>query len=141
MALGLCSDENIVQSDRLTLWNDFNHAWLTLLQKQLELTDQAEAANPQLTAIARDSTLDHPAAVASRTAMGIASMLTPGQTILSRPELEALGDELVRMCDTVMHRALVDYQIGVAEERIIQGKFVCESLILLPCETFPFFAV
>lgn len=33
--------------------------------------------------------------------------------------MEALGRELVRLCDSVQDLGLVDYQMGVAEEEII----------------------
>lgn len=43
------------------------------------------------------------------------------QTLLSKEALERMGDELVAHCDTLGKYGLVDYQMGVAEEEIIDG--------------------
>jgi hypothetical protein len=36
---GLNIDDQNLHADRIKLWNDFNHAWLGLLQKQKDLTE------------------------------------------------------------------------------------------------------
>ncbi|KAI6310642.1 hypothetical protein MCOR29_008547 [Pyricularia oryzae] len=40
--LGLTSDDQTLYNDRIKLWNDFNHAWLSLLQKQKELMESGQ---------------------------------------------------------------------------------------------------
>jgi hypothetical protein len=41
------------------------------------------------------------------------------QSIMSQQTLEQLSRELVRLCDSVERHGLVDYQMGVAEEEIM----------------------
>lgn len=36
--------------------------------------------------------------------------------------LERMGDEVVRLCDTMERHGLVDYQMGVWEEEIISSE-------------------
>ena len=45
------------------------------------------------------------------------------QSIMSLRDLERLASELVRLCDSVEKHGLVDYQMGVAEEEIMDRKF------------------
>ena len=47
------------------------------------------------------------------------------QAILSTPALEQLARELVRLCDSIEKHGLVDYQMGVAEEEIMDRKLLC----------------
>ena len=47
---------------------------------------------------------------------------------MSSQTLERLSHELVRLCDTVEKHGLVDYQMGVAEEDIMD----CKSLLMFP---------
>ena len=49
----------------------------------------------------------------------------PGQSVLSKTALQHLGDELTRLCDGLEKSGLVDYEMGVWEEEIIQGKPRC----------------
>ncbi len=42
---------------------------------------------------------------------------------MSTNDLERLSSELVRLCDSVEKHGLVDYQMGVAEEEIMDRKF------------------
>lgn len=44
------------------------------------------------------------------------------QSVLSISTLEHMSRELVRLCDSVEKHGLVDYQMGVAEEEIIDCK-------------------
>lgn len=37
--------------------------------------------------------------------------------------MEELGQELVRLCDGISHFGLVDYQMGVAEEEILEREY------------------
>lgn len=43
--------------------------------------------------------------------------------MMDAPMLERLSSELVRLCDSVEKHGLVDYQMGVAEEEIIERTF------------------
>ncbi|KAI1814795.1 hypothetical protein GGS20DRAFT_585166 [Poronia punctata] len=45
--LGLASDEEGFEQERMELWNDFNHAWLALLQKQKEFHLSQNPDQPQ----------------------------------------------------------------------------------------------
>ena len=49
------------------------------------------------------------------------SPLSP-QSLLDKPMLKRLGDELVRLCDGIEQHGLVDYEMGVAEEEIISSE-------------------
>ena len=44
------------------------------------------------------------------------------QSILQEDFMERMGRELVRLCDNMERHGLVDYQMGVWEEEIINGK-------------------
>lgn len=44
------------------------------------------------------------------------------QSILDYQTLEELARELIRLCDGVEKYGLVDYQMGVAEDEIIEGE-------------------
>lgn len=48
--------------------------------------------------------------------------LHDSQSIISVQSLEQLARELVRLCDDVEKHGLVDYQMGVAEEVIMDRK-------------------
>lgn len=52
-------------------------------------------------------------------------------SIMSVQILEHLSRELVRLCDSVEKHGLVDYQMGVAEEEIMDRKYPCETAFLL----------
>jgi hypothetical protein len=45
------------------------------------------------------------------------------QSIISTQGLEQLARELVRLCDDVEKHGLVDYQMGVAEENIMDREY------------------
>ncbi|KAK0651783.1 hypothetical protein B0T16DRAFT_86895 [Cercophora newfieldiana] len=40
--LGLTSDDQNLHSDRIKLWNDFNHAWLAILQAQKDMMESGQ---------------------------------------------------------------------------------------------------
>lgn len=42
--------------------------------------------------------------------------------------INKMAKDLVRMCDNVEKHGLVDYQYGVAEEQIINGKMIYRSI-------------
>ena len=46
---------------------------------------------------------------------------TPPASMMAAPSMEVLGRELVRLCDGIEKFGLVDYQMGVAEDQIIEG--------------------
>ncbi len=45
------------------------------------------------------------------------------QSLISRDFISKMSKDLIRMCDAVEKYGLVDYQCGVAEERIIDSKY------------------
>ncbi|KAG9647584.1 ribonuclease H-like protein, partial [Aureobasidium melanogenum] len=47
-----------------------------------------------------------------------------GQSILDFDDLQTLGQEIVQLCDGIEKTGLVDYQMGVAEERIVDCDVV-----------------
>lgn len=51
---GLTSDDQTLYNDRIKLWNDFNHAWLSLLQKQKELMESGQQLQRNQTLINKD---------------------------------------------------------------------------------------
>lgn len=51
---GLTSDDQNLYSDRIKLWNDFNHAWLSLLQMQKELMESGHQLQRSQTLISRE---------------------------------------------------------------------------------------
>lgn len=44
---GLNLDETNLHADRIKLWDDFNHAWLGLYQKQIEMVSPQQLSRPQ----------------------------------------------------------------------------------------------
>lgn len=80
---------------RIEMWDQFNTCWLALLQCQKDHTkEMLERGRPP----------------------------NPPQNLLGESFLEQLGNELVRLCDSIERHGLVDYQIGVWEEEIISSK-------------------
>jgi hypothetical protein len=94
-ALGLDRDDKGQYQDRLKLWDTFNHCWLTVLHCQHTTTQ-----------------------IMTRTGQ----QLPLEQSILDSDDLEMLGQEIVKLCDSIDKTGLIDYQMGVAEERIIDSK-------------------
>lgn len=91
----------------LQLWNDFNLCWLALCQKQKDLTQDVVATGHQ-----------------------------PSQTsLLSRDRMEAMGKELIQLCDQLEQHGLVDYQMGIWEEEILSGRWILLVLLVLFHET------
>lgn len=79
---------------RIEMWDQFNTCWLALLQCQKDHTQEMlEQGRPP----------------------------NPPQNLLGEPFLEQMGNELVRLCDSIERHGLVDYQIGVWEEEIISS--------------------
>ncbi len=88
---GLTTDDANLHTERIKLWDDFNHAWLALGQRQLDIMQ----ANQQ-----------HSRA---------------SQRPLPQEIIKKLGNELVRLCDGLESQGLVDYQYGVWEDQIVAG--------------------
>lgn len=101
-ALGLDRDDKTQYQDRLKLWDTFNQCWLTVLHSQHKT---------------------------AQTMIRTGQQLPLGQSILDFDDLETLGQEIVKLCDGIEKTGLVDYQMGVAEERIVDR----ESLQQLIC--------
>jgi len=89
---GLTRDDDTLHDDRIRLWDEFNNAWLTSLQQQHDMTEEMIQNGRQP---------------------------PEPQSILSVQSLEDLSKELVRLCDNIERHGLVDFQMGVAEEQII----------------------
>ncbi|KAH8888759.1 hypothetical protein GQ53DRAFT_783478 [Thozetella sp. PMI_491] len=53
--LGLTSDDQNLHQDRIKLWNDFNHAWLALFQRQKDLIESGQQLQRSQSLITRDS--------------------------------------------------------------------------------------
>ncbi|KAG7403737.1 hypothetical protein Forpe1208_v016137 [Fusarium oxysporum f. sp. rapae] len=85
--LGLNLDDTNLHADRIQLWNDFNHAWLGLGQRQIDLMTSSQ-------------------------------QLSRMQSLVSKPMIKKMGNELVRLCDGIERHGLVDYQYGVWEDQI-----------------------
>lgn len=100
---------------RIEMWDQFNTCWLALLQCQKDHTQEMlEQGRPP----------------------------KPPQNLLGEPFLGQMGDELVRLCDSIERHGLVDYQIGVWEEEIISsvlipGQFFCLQLIFCSPDSMP----
>ncbi|KAG9662174.1 hypothetical protein KCU95_g11685, partial [Aureobasidium melanogenum] len=97
-ALGLDRDDKNQYQDRLKLWDTFNQCWLTVLHSQHKTTQ-----------------------IMARTGQ----QLPLGQSTLDFDDLEVLGQEIVQLCDGIEKTGLVDYQMGVAEERIVDLLLKC----------------
>ncbi|KAI5367939.1 hypothetical protein Slin15195_G030730 [Septoria linicola] len=100
-ALGLTRDDDNLHDERIRLWDEFNRAWLVTLERQRELTQE----------YVRNQGLREP------------------QSIMSSQILEHLSRELVRLCDSVEKHGLVDYQMGVAEEEIMDLLIQCLNVL------------
>jgi hypothetical protein len=46
------------------------------------------------------------------------------QSMMSQEFIGKMAKDLIRMCDAIEKHGLIDYQLGVAEEQIIQGMFL-----------------
>lgn len=92
---GLTRDDDNLHDDRIRLWDEFNRAWLVTLQTQFDMTQEwVRTAQP----------------------------VREPRSIMNAQILEHLSRELVRLCDSVEKHGLVDYQMGVAEEEIMDRK-------------------
>ncbi|KAJ9242705.1 hypothetical protein DTO166G5_460 [Paecilomyces variotii] len=99
--LGILRDDQELHAGRLKLWDEFNLCWLSLFQKQKDIT-QALLQSGERQA--------HP------------SMLTLDM-------LDKMGKELIRLCDKMEPHGLVDYQMGIWEEEILSVLGQCLDLL------------
>ena len=74
------------------MWDDFNHCWLAIAQKQKDLTGEMMQSGRQ------------------------------PQELLSADTIEKMCDEVVSLSDKMEPHGLVDYQLGFWEEEIISGE-------------------
>lgn len=88
-----------MHDDRIRLWDEFNRCWLVVLQKQRDMMQGMSTTG-----------------------------LSDQQSLLSQQQLDSLSRELVRLDDSVEKHGLVDYQMGVAEEEIMDCK-IAEYLV------------
>ncbi|KAI9749706.1 MAG: Golgi transport complex subunit 3 [Chaenotheca gracillima] len=101
-AMGLGKDDENRYHERIKLWHDFNHGWLTTFQKQKDLSLAILASGQRLPAT---------------------------QTLMTKPLIERLADELIKQCDDLERRGLVDYEMGVWEEDIMRMVQKCVDLM------------
>ena len=88
-------DDHLSYPDRLELWKDFNICWLALCQKQKDLTqDYIATGQPPVQA-----------------------------SLLTRDRMDAMGKDLIQLCDQLEQHGLVDYQMGIWEEEILCGRW------------------
>lgn len=83
-------------TERMQLWNDFNICWLAVCQRQKDLTQDVVASGRQ----------------------------PPQASLLNRDRMEAMGKELIQLCDQMEQHGLVDYQMGIWEEEILSGRWM-----------------
>ncbi|KAH8689629.1 hypothetical protein BGW36DRAFT_308043 [Talaromyces proteolyticus] len=99
--LGLFRDEADSLAEHSRLWNNLNLCWLTLCQKQKDLTL---------------------AVLESGRAQNTAAMLTI-------EIMEHMGQALIKLCDKLEPHGLVDYQLGLWEEEILSVLGQCLDLL------------
>lgn len=54
LILGLTSDDQNLHSERIKLWNDFNHAWLAMFQRQKEILEAGQQLQRSQTLIPQE---------------------------------------------------------------------------------------
>ena len=87
------------------MWKDFNICWLALGQKQKDLTEEAMHYR------------------------------TSAPNIIRSESLQAMIDELIKLCDAIEQHGLVDYDRGVWEEEIVNVFSQCLDLLLADSST------
>ncbi|KAL1979399.1 hypothetical protein VTN96DRAFT_6056 [Rasamsonia emersonii] len=99
--LGLLRDEQDLHKERLKLWENFNLCWLSLFQKQKDLTRAFLETGQQ----------------------------QPNTSMLTVDIMKKMGNDLVQLCDKMEPHGLVDYQIGIWEEEILSVLTQCLDLV------------
>uniref|UniRef100_A0A093VU41 Gag polyprotein n=1 Tax=Talaromyces marneffei PM1 TaxID=1077442 RepID=A0A093VU41_TALMA len=105
--LGLFRDDPDTLTKHRQLWHEFNICWLSLCQKQKDLTEALLRNNGHH----RRQSLQLP------------------PTMLSADSMEKMGQEIIRFCDLVEPHGLVDYQMGIWEEEILDILGQCLDLM------------
>lgn len=101
-ALKLTQDDQKKHAERIEFWDSFNVCWLAMLQRQKDDTQQMlDSGRPP----------------------------AQPQSLLPKEFLEEMGNEVVSLCDGLEKHGLVDYQMGVAEQEIIEILTQCIDLI------------
>jgi len=54
LVLGLTSDDQNLHGERIKLWNDFNHAWLAMFQRQKEMLEGGQQLQRSQTLIPQE---------------------------------------------------------------------------------------
>ncbi|KAJ5986705.1 hypothetical protein N7451_011070 [Penicillium sp. IBT 35674x] len=98
--LGILRDDHLSYPDRLELWKEFNICWLSVCQKQKDLTQEY-----------------------------IAGHQSSQVSLLPRDRMEAMGKALIQLCDQLEQHGLVDYQMGIWEEEILCVLGQCLDLL------------
>src|SRR5271154_2679929 len=96
---GLHQDEQNPQFEPLQVWRDFNTCWLALGQKQKDLTQDAIRYR------------------------------IPEPNLLPVVTIQAMVDELIRLCDSIEQPGLVDYGRGGWEGEITNVFSQCLALL------------
>lgn len=99
---GLVFDDLEQRDFRLALWNNFNNAWLAVLNRQMDISQME---------LSRGEKLETP------------------KGRISGATLQAMGDQLTNLCNDVDEWGLVDYEIGVWEEQIIDCKSCTSDVV------------
>lgn len=97
LTIGLVRDDEPMYAQRLKMWDEFNTCWLSVLQKQREMTQEMVDTGQQP---------------------------QPPQSLMDTEFMEGMGKEIVRLCDMMEKHGLVDYQMGVWEEEIITREYL-----------------
>jgi hypothetical protein len=113
---GLFRDDPNTLTKHRQLWHEFNICWLSLCQKQKDLTE----------ALLRNG--------GHRRRQSLQALPT---TMLNADSMEKMGQEIIRFCDLVEPHGLVDYQMGIWEEEILDS--MATHLLPVPTSFFPFF--
>ena len=88
--------------ERLEFWEDFNHCWLALLQRQLDDSRAMTSTNAR-----------------------------SAPNLLSIEALIGLGNDLIQIGDGLEKYGLVDYQVGIWEKEIESSELPCRKSLNL----------
>lgn len=103
MLAELTVDDTTQEEIRSKLWDDFNNAWLALMHKQMTLTKGLLEAG---------ITLQQP-------------------QLMTAEVISKMCSDLIKLNDDFLEKhGLVNYQYGVLEDQIIEGKSIWKLLML-----------
>lgn len=63
---------------------------------------------------------------------------SPQTSLLSRDRMEAMGKDLIQLCDQLEQHGLVDYQMGIWEEEILSGRWIILFYWVWLCLRLPY---